>query len=394
MDTAMDNIEGEPVATRPTPIRRRSRVNEEWIMQQHNTQQEFNAQLLQGLADIRASLHTPNPQGEHMAPIPEVAGGVSGGSRKPKHTLTPPNKFDGQDRAAYPAFRGYLKVKFKIDSDAIGGETEKVWYGYGFLTGKAAKRIYPWLAANEERQRPLRVSDFFAQLDAAFSDPQEAQRALEWINSNKQKNQPFRDFLQEFEQKLLEAGGWEFSDGVRKGYLRAAISKKIKGELVAVEEPASYEDFVKQLQRTSDNLEELSRLGSNRETWTKRHNSPDLDQSSSMDWEPTPKVSYGSAPSRLRDDRRPAKWVTKEVLDQRRSQQKCLRCGGDDHFINRCRLAPAKRPTVVNDRGNRQPRAAASAEPTSNRPQGAKKQKAKVEELSSDSSSELDSGNE
>ena len=63
--------------------------------------------------------------------------------RKPKHVLLHLNKFDGLDRAAYLAFKGYLKVKFRIDLEAIRAKTEKVWYAYGYLTSKAAKRIYP-----------------------------------------------------------------------------------------------------------------------------------------------------------------------------------------------------------------------------------------------------------
>ena len=76
--------------------------------------------------DIQASLHTPNLQGEYIAPIPGVAGSVSKGFQKLKHILTPSNKFNEQDYIAYSAFRGYLKVKFKINSDAIESETEKV----------------------------------------------------------------------------------------------------------------------------------------------------------------------------------------------------------------------------------------------------------------------------
>ena len=37
------------------------------------------------------------------------------------------------------------------------------------------------------------------------------------------------------------------------------MSKKIKEELVVVEEPIRYKDFVNQLQRISDNLDELNR---------------------------------------------------------------------------------------------------------------------------------------
>ncbi|KAG9240666.1 hypothetical protein BJ878DRAFT_392256, partial [Calycina marina] len=128
---------------------------------------------------------------------------------KPKHSLAHPPKFDGKDRAAYPAFKGYLKVKFRTDLDAIGGETEKVWCAYGYLEGEAAKRkrTFPWLAVVEKMQNPLRVNDIFNKMVAAFDDSQSAQRALEWDNPKKQGNQPFREFLQEFEQKLLEAGG-------------------------------------------------------------------------------------------------------------------------------------------------------------------------------------------
>lgn len=383
----MDSMDtGSSAPQRPT-------VDGEWVWEQHHQQQRINAQLLQGLNDIRAALRTPAVSEPITLPVPPRGeyGGEPVRSRKPKHSLSHPNKFDGQDRTAYPAFKGYLRVKFRIDSEAIGGETEKVWYGYGYLAGKAAERIFPWLASAEERHEPLRVEAFFAQLDAAFSDPQSAQRALEWINSKKQGNQPFQEFLQEFEQKLLEAGGWEFSDGVRKGYLRSAASRKIKEKLVAVEEPAKYEDFVNQLRRTSDNLAELDRLGSKRGTWAKPYSEPE--RVNEMDWEPTPRVAYGSAPNRPRTDKTkpPAKWVSREVLEQRRTADECLRCGGTDHFIARCRLGPATKPVSGK---SRQPKVAATSESAAGRPRKASKQKAMAEELSSDSDSESDSENE
>ncbi len=108
-------------------------------------------------------------------------------------------------------------------------------------------------------------------MDAAFYDPQIPQRALEWINNKKQGGTPFRDFLQEFEQKLLEAGGWEFSDGIRKGYLKSALNLEIKTQLVAQAEPETYTDYVNLVRRTSDNLEEIKRLKRRRNGWTPAH---------------------------------------------------------------------------------------------------------------------------
>lgn len=384
----MDNNGSGSTSTRLEDI-----VNMEWLVQQHSQQQEINARLMQGIAAIQASLQTPGSSERTMPAAPEVISRVSEGVRRPKHTLAHPNKFDGQDSAAYPAFRGYLEVKFEIDSAAIGGETEKVWYAYGFLIDKAAERIFPWIAAIQARQKPLRVDDFFTQMDAAFSDPQRAQRALEWINSNKQGKQPFREFLQDFEQNLLEAGGWGFSDEVRKGYLRAAVSKKIKRELVAAEEPAKYEDFVNQLRRTSDNLAELDRLGSKRGIWAKPYSEPD--GGGDMDWEPTAKVASGSALSRPRGGDRPqAKWVSKETLEQRRLNQECLRCGGADHFINKCRFGAATRPENKANRTLRQAQVATVCDATMKPSRKAKKREVVVEEMSSSSDTESDSGKE
>jgi hypothetical protein len=377
----------------PSPAQLGGGISEEWLLQQHRQQQEINARLMQGIAAIQASLQTPGPSTETASSMLDTIVGVTEGTRKPKHSLSHPNKYDGQDRAAYPAFKGYLQVKFRIDSAAIGGETEKVWYGYGYLTGKAAERIFPWLAATEKRQMPLRVDDFLAQMDAAFDDPQSVQRALEWINSEKQGSRPFRNFLQEFEQKLLEAGGWGFSDGVRKGYLRSAVSRRIKAELVAVEEPARYEDFVSQLRRTDDNLEELNRLESKRRNWIKHFS--ESDNSSNMDWEPTPRVSAGTASNRFRGENKPqAKWVTKEVLEQRRIDRECLRCGASDHFISECGYAPAKRPKGRDTRTGSRARLAITAgtAPTGTRRAKKEKPEAVIEESSS--SFEDDSGKE
>ena len=66
-----------------------------------------------------------------------------------------------------------------------------------------------------------------------------------------------------------------------------------------------------------------------------------------MDWEPTPKVAAGRGHNRTRtdNDNRPrAKWVSKDIINERMTNRECVRCGDDDHFINKCPLAPARRP--------------------------------------------------
>ena len=290
---------GHPAPAQPVPV-----VDSDWVLQQHRQQQEVNAQLAQGLSAIQETLSLLTPatsrRPSQPAPLAQEPANSTTLSRKPRHSLSHPDKYDGENRAAYPTFKGHLRAKLRIDAAAIGGEVEQVWYGFGRLAGKAADRIFPWLSRADQSPEALRVDDFFNQLDAAFLDPQSVQRALEWVNTQKQEATPFRDFLQEFEQKLLEAGGWAFSDGVRKGYLKAAINMRIKSELVAQAEPNLYSEYVNLLQRTSDNLDELDRIKGGGKLVAKPPNNGYIDDRG-MDWEPSPRTGSGRPPAQHRN---------------------------------------------------------------------------------------------
>jgi hypothetical protein len=235
-------------------------------------------------------------------------------------------------------------------------------------------------------------------MDAAFYDPQITQRALEWINNQKQGSTPFREFLQDFEQNLLQAGGWEFPDEIRKGYLKAALALKIKEQLIAQEEPPSYADYVNLVRRVSDNLEEVERLKA-------RHRKPAVgytpqakeDTGDLMDWEPS-RVASGKRPNpyRTKPEGQTARWVPPEVLEKRRANQECLRCGSPDHFISHCRLAPAKRPVQPRSESRKAQVAASSPEDEPPLKRSGKKQKRKepAKEPEESEWSSSDSGNE
>jgi hypothetical protein len=47
-------------------------------------------------------------------------------TRRPRHSLSHPDKYDGEDKAEYLPFKGHLRAKLRIDQAAIGGETEQV----------------------------------------------------------------------------------------------------------------------------------------------------------------------------------------------------------------------------------------------------------------------------
>lgn len=318
---------------------RNESVTNEWVMEQHRAQQVINAQLMEGLQRL-LSKQVETGGAPASTETPEtVVRGVSGALRKPKHSLPKPADFDGEDRSKYPTFRGSLRAKLRIDRLAIGGEDELVWYAHSCLTGRAAARLYPWIDSHEERLIPLRISDYLDELDLAFKDTQAAQTALDWINRAKQGSTPFREFLHEFEENLMKAGGWEFTDVVRIGYLKGAISPKIKEALVGYTTPTSYVDYVSKLRSTSDNIEELKNMDRFRQRYRAQVPLRDTAVEDKMDWELSPRTSSGQPPKRI-----PAKWVTQEVLNKRKRDGACLRCGHDTHFISGCKFGPAQRP--------------------------------------------------
>jgi hypothetical protein len=335
-------------------------ITSEWILQTHQQQQEVNARVMAELQESRRQQAEANerlivllqgrnsPPRTHVPrPVPIVVEPEL--TRRPKHSLSHPDKYDGEDKTEYLPFKGHLRAKLRIDQAAIGGETEQVWYAYGRLSGRAAARIFPWIDTMERQSIPLRVTRFFEELDSAFLDRQMSQRALEWVNTKRQGSQSFRDFLQTFEQKLLEAGAWEFPDAIRKGYLKAAINIDIKSQLVALAEPEAYSEYVTMVQRTSDNIDELKRLKRHRTGWSSAP-SRKPDTAEPMDWEATPRAASGRNQSRDKNDRwaddeRPrAKWVDTETVEKRRQDGTCLRCGKDGHFVVKCKYRPPLKP--------------------------------------------------
>ena len=101
------------------------------------------------------------------------------------------DKYNGKNKAAYPAFKGYLHAKLRIDQVVIRGKLEQVQYAFRQLANKVADYIFPQIKLTKQREAPLQVTTFFKQLDTAFYDPQIPQRALEQINNKKQGSTPF-----------------------------------------------------------------------------------------------------------------------------------------------------------------------------------------------------------
>ena len=253
---------------------------------------------------------------------------------RPKARLPHPDKFDGTNKAAFPQFEGSLRAKLSIDSEVIGGEHEKVWYAFGRLSGDAAVRIYPWLSYAEKTGQ-FTVENIFAQMTIAFRDPHYQQKALDALNRLKQGKRSLTDFMNDFNKLLLEAEGWGWEDSIKKGYLKAALSFRLRRAMVGVIESSLYDEYCTQLRTVNDQLEQLGEVENFQQRWNK--NTDDVMSrinrtapQEAMDWQPTSAVS--AAVTRTNEPR----WASDDEIARRRREGLCLRCGRKGHRVRNC----------------------------------------------------------
>lgn len=253
--------------------------------------------------------------------------------RRPKPSLPHTKEFDGTDLALYAQFRGLLEAKLRIDGKSIGGTEEQVWYGFGRLTGTAAKRVYPWITFAQQTNQ-LTVQKLFEQMDIAFLDPRTKAKAIAKLNKTKQGTVPFLEYLTEFDRLLLEAQGWGWDSEIKKGYLKTALSTKLLTGLIGTEEKDSYEEFCAQLRRISDQQEEVREKLTWRTGYKTREISPRMTPapvaSDQMDWERT---TTQIAATHAEEPR----WASPEEIERRRRERLCLRCGKSGHMVRDCR---------------------------------------------------------
>jgi hypothetical protein len=322
----------------------------QWLREAFEAQARQLAELAAQQANTMASLASRIDDIEERRstlPVPPVAHTPNTTTREPtpepaaytKPRLPNPEKFDGTDLALYPQFEGLLRAKLEIDATAIGGEREKVWYGFGRLSGDAAGRIFPWMGY-AQREGQLTVDGLFKQMGTAFRDPRHQQKALSQLNKIKQGARPFNEFLNEFNRLILEAEGWGWADVIKKGYLKAAIATALVRGTVGMKEEQSYEEYCSQLRMVSDQLAEVKELSARGDWWRQKsggHSSEAVQApADSMEWEAT--TATATAPMMKKESR----WASREEIERRRKQGLCLRCGRDGHMVRDCHAKLAK----------------------------------------------------
>lgn len=287
----------------------------------------------------------------------------------PKHAKIDVQPFDGTDYALYPQFESTLRAKFELEASTFRSESAKVWWALGRLKDKAARVMNPWTEAYKNAPTEFTVEALFGQMKIQFGDAERQRKALDQIRHLRQGNRTFEDLLADFNRLLLEAGGYKWDDGLKKGMLQDALSLNMKKHMISITEANTFGEYCVQVKSIADRYEAVqriekasrSRYGSSTANRTPaQHSFQTANRDTSdpltepMDWEPTHSRTDAG-------ERRRAKWVDDTQYERRKKEHLCLRCGASGHIIRNCPYLPARRPTTNRNPPAKHPRVASVA---------------------------------
>ncbi|ODA84356.1 hypothetical protein RJ55_02878 [Drechmeria coniospora] len=103
--------------------------------------------------------------------------------------------------------------------------------------------------------------DLLAYLTQTFGSVQDKEQAQDRLATLIQKEgQTLGAFLPDFEDTLTKAGGDTWGDDCRLAWLRNSLSASLREQLIAVEMPQTYSDYIKRLQTLAWNFERTARF--------------------------------------------------------------------------------------------------------------------------------------
>ncbi len=263
---------------------------------------------------------TPSPSPAPAPPEP----------KRPKPKLPDVPIFTGK-RSKWRAWKSKMIAKLAKDGRSIGDASDQFAYIEARLEGDATEMVLAFIekARRDNNEDP---NSFMAYLDVVYGDKNASERASNKLNTMAQGKRAFVTFLPKFERTLAEAGGSEWSDHVKIHTLKRMLNHDLKRQLISIHDhPSKYTDFVEVVNTMASRLAALDceAQGTTTTTYT----------GDTMDWESsTNRVQVNG------QERKRAKWVPQEVMEKRKAEHRCLRCGEKGHFIGNCKLLPAKPP--------------------------------------------------
>ncbi|KAL2892027.1 Retrotransposable element Tf2 155 kDa protein type 1 [Ceratocystis lukuohia] len=272
---------------------------------------------------------------------------LAGKSRAP-----PVLTYDNSKPSNYPAFRTFLEAQWVLTGNNYVSQAEFILHCYGHLVDGASSQVHNYVKTMLKKPEEANVEKFLEHLDTLFVDPAAAARALHQVSTLRVNlSASPQAHVSMVTQLLNDAGSSAWADNVKKRQLTATLPKKVRDALASHPDVGTYEEYTTVVmvvwQKLCEDFPTAFVAPPPAPVHTHRHSQPAPD---AMDWTPTPVAAAShSAPNKPR-----AKWVPPAVLESRKQNRLCFRCGASGHVIRTCPYLPptpptGQRPTRVNN---------------------------------------------
>jgi hypothetical protein len=248
--------------------------------------------------------------------------------------LPDPSAYEGK-RSEFRPWLAQIWAKLSIDMGSEPGDV-RFWYVHSRLSGAALSQVTPWVSALIEKKTTLdgdALDGLVRQLRNAYDDPESVERAVRKLDILQQGTSSFAKYLARFERTLLEAGGLNWDDTVKKAFLSRGLTTEVQRTLLAVPTPASYADYCSQLHMVSRNLEAIrsKEKKEERPVFQSRQVAPTVDN---MEWEPTKATQVASVQREKPEGAQTQK--KKKNGRQKKDARSCYKCGKAGHIVRDC----------------------------------------------------------
>jgi hypothetical protein len=242
-----------------------------------------------------------------------------------------------------------------VDNGCWANDFAKIVWIRGLLEDDAAAMAHGWFeeyikkVAAGELLKSQGWVDMWEMLDKFFINHFDQTRRLAEYRKVKQGNRPHAEYFQEWESKRSAAGVNPDTPSLLADYMigmNDKLREHVQGHVDS--EERSWQGHLNLIQRMAEGWESNhSYSNSNGNSNSNRNRSWQPRPSGQQQQQPRTTSQGGDA---MDIDKAPlwtgkrAKWVNQNEIDRRRQYQLCIRCGGNNHRIRDCPLAPATRP--------------------------------------------------
>jgi len=252
------------------------------------------------------------------------------GERPPQRESIPkPQEYDGSPDQLRP-FIAQLRTKFLRDAHNFVDVEHRLAYAVGFLKGKAYEQILPLI--DEGHINIASVEALITLLENAFGDPDMVRTAERNLQSLRQKNRNFSDYLVDFQRYAAEVS---WNNAAKRTSLYEGSSAELKDALVTPDTPDELDQYIALLKCVDNKIR--TRAGKReRSSSTWRSPTTTTTRTPKPAAPPTPTTTATGTQAGPMDLEAARHRLLQAPREDRMRYSPCFYCRGANHMARQC----------------------------------------------------------